>query len=152
MLDEAVMTEDPLSEAEPSSQALQAVHKQWALWTIRKFRFMHPELNMSLYGKDWKHTIYVANGDEESFAALTEFFHNNVRPVTCNISLSQQIPLEGVLVEEVDDYEGELWLNGEPLTVADGNNLLSLAEAALPRVKLTSTTTAIPGNSARLRP
>ena len=132
MLDEAVMTEAPLSEAESASQGLQAVHKQWALWTIRKFRFMHPELNMSLYGKDWKHTIHVANGDDESFTDLTEFFHNNVRPVTCNISLSQQIPLEGVLVEEVDDYEGELWLNGEPLTVADGNNLLSLAESALP--------------------
>ena len=87
---------------------------------------------MTLYGTDWKFTIYLANCDDESFAALSEFFHNSVRPVTCNISLSQKIPPVGVLIEEVDNYEAELWLNGEPLPVAAVNNLLSLAESALP--------------------
>ena len=52
--------------------------------------------------------------------------------MTCNISLSQQIPPVGVLIEEVDNYEAEVWLNGEPLPVAAGNDLLSLAESALP--------------------
>ena len=133
MLDEAAMTQGIIPKAESASKGLQAVHKQWALWTIRKFRFIHPELTMTLYGADWNFTIYVANCDDGSFAALTEFFHNNVRPMTCNISLSRQIPPVGVLIEEVDNYEAELWLNGEPLPVADGNNLLSLAEPALPK-------------------
>ena len=133
MLDEAAMTQGIIPKAESASKGLQAVHKQWALWTIRKFRFIHPELTMTLYGADWKFTIYVANCDDDSFAALTELFHNSVRPMTCNISLSQQIPPVGVLIEEVDNYEAELWLNGEPLPVADGNNLLSLAEPALPK-------------------
>jgi hypothetical protein len=133
MLDEAATTEGPLPKAASTGQGLQAVHKQWALRTISRFRFIHPELTMSLYGTDWKFTIYVANcDDDESFSALTEFFDNNVRPMTCHISLSQTIPPVGVLIEEVDNYEGELWLHGEPLTVAAGNNLLSLAESALP--------------------
>ena len=64
MLDEAAMTQG-IPKAE--SAGLQAVHKQWALWTIRKFRFIHPELTMTLYGADWKFTIYVANCDDDSF-------------------------------------------------------------------------------------
>ena len=87
---------------------------------------------MTLYGTDWAFTIYIANCDNGSFPSLEKFFHNNIRPVTCNISLSQQIPLAAVLIEGADSYEAELWLNGEPITVAAGNNLLSLAESALP--------------------
>ena len=70
---------------------------------------------MTLYGTDWKFTIYVANCDEESFPDLTEFFAESVRPITSDISLTQQIPFVGVLIEEIDNYEAELWLNGEPL-------------------------------------
>ena len=132
MIDEAAMTQGTFPKGESASKGLQAVHKQWALWTIRKFRFIHPELTMTLCGTDWKFTIYVANCDDEPFAASTKFFHNSVRPMTCNISLSQQIPPVSVLIEEVDNYEAELWLNGEPITVAAGNNLLSLAESGLP--------------------
>ena len=132
MIDEAAMTQGTFPKGESASKGLQAVHKQWALWTIRKFRFIHPELTMTLYGADWKFTIYVANCDDESFTSSTKLFHNSVRPMTCNISLSQQIPPVGVLIEEVDNYEAELWLNGEPLTIAAGNNLLSLAESRLP--------------------
>ena len=132
MVDEAALTQGTFPKGGSASKGLQAIHKQWALWTIRKFRFIHPELTMTLYGTNWKFTLYVENCDDESFPALTKFFDESVRPMTCNISLSQQIPPVGVLIEEVDNYEEELWLNGEPLPVAAGNNLLSLAESALP--------------------
>ena len=126
------MTKRSIQKAESTSIGLKAVHKQWALCTIKRFRFIHPELSMTLYGADGRFTIYVANCDDEYFATLTEYFHNSVRPVTCSISLSQQIPAVGALIEEVDNYEAELWLNGEPLPVAACNNLLSLAESELP--------------------
>ena len=132
MIDEAAMNQGTSPKGESASNGLQAVHRQWALCTIRRLRFLHPELTMTLYGTDWKFTIYIANCDDESFPGLTKFFHNSVRPVTCNISLSQEIPPAGILIEEVDNYEAELWLNGEPLTVATGNNVLSLAESGLP--------------------
>ena len=132
MIDEAALTQGTLPNEDSASKGLQAIHKQLALWTIRKFRFIHPELLIMLYGKDWEFTIFVANCDDGSFAALEELFHNNVRPVTCNISLSQHIPPVGAIIEEDDNYEAELWLNGEPLTATECNNLLSLAEPALP--------------------
>ena len=126
------MTQTTFPKGESARKGLQAVHKQWALWTIRKFRFIHPEWIMTLYGTDWKFTIYVANCDDESFAASTKYFNDSVRPATCHVSLSQQIPLVGTLIEEVGNYEAEIWLNGEPLSVAAFNNLMSLAESALP--------------------
>ena len=126
------MTQTTFPKGESARKGLQAVHKQWALWTIRKFRFIHPEWIMTLYGTDWKFTIYVANCDDESFATSTKYFNDSVRPATCHISLSQQIPLVGTLIEEVGNYEAEIWLNGEPLSVAAFNNLMSLAESALP--------------------
>ena len=87
---------------------------------------------MTLYGTVWEFTLYLANCDEDTFLALEKFFGESVRPATCNISLSQQIPPVGALIEEVDNYEAELWLNGEPLPALAVNNLLSLAEPALP--------------------
>ena len=132
MIDESAQTQGTFPKGGSASKGLQAVHKQWALWTIRRFRFIHPELTMTLYGTDWQFTLYVENFDDEPFPALTKNFDDSVRPMTCNISLSQQIPPVGALIEEVDNYEAELWLNGEPLPVAAGNNLLSLAESALP--------------------
>ena len=130
------MTQATFPKGESARKGLQAVHKQWALWTIRKLRFIHPEWIMTLYGTDWKFTIYVANCDDEIFAASTKYFNDSVRPATCHVSLSQQIPLVGTLIEEVGNYESELWLNGEPLSVAAFNNLVSLAESALPDGKI----------------
>ena len=46
--------------------------------------------------------------------------------------MSQEIPPAGAVVEEVDNYEAELWLNGEPLPTSDLHDLLALAESALP--------------------
>ena len=132
MIDEGDLSQGTFPQGESPRKGLQAVHKQWAIWAIRRFRFLHPELTMMLYGADWKFTICLANCDDEHFAALSELFHNTVRPMTCSILLSRQIPSVGMLIEEVDNYEAELWLNGEPLPVVAGNNLLSLAEPALP--------------------
>lgn len=126
------MTQAPCPEGKSASKGLQAVHKQLALWTVRRLRFIRPELTTTLYGTGWKFTIHVANCDDESFPALTGFFDRSVRPATCHISLSQRVPPVGALVEEVDNYEAELWLNGEPLPASAVNNLVSLAEPALP--------------------
>ena len=120
------------STTKPAIGVLQAVHRQWALWTIRRFRFIHPELTMTLYGTAWQFTLYVENCDNERFPALSKVFNHSVRPASCHISLSQQIPSEGVLIDEVDNYEAELWLNGTPLPGYAVNNLISLAGPALP--------------------
>lgn len=116
----------------PELMGLQAIHQQWALYATRKFRFLHPELTITLYRNDWNFTLYVSNCNDEIFPSLAKYFDLNVRPITCNIKLSQQIQQAGVLIEEVDNYEAELWLNGEPLSVLKLNNLLLLAEPALP--------------------
>ncbi len=120
------------SKDESSEQCLQTVHKQWAIWATRRLRFIHPELTLTLYGTDWYFTLHVANCDDGAFPALAEYFDQRVRPVTCNIRLSQQISQVCVPIEETNDYEAELWLNGEPLSTSEFNNLLSLAEPTLP--------------------
>jgi hypothetical protein len=126
------MNEATFPKVGSSEKGLQAVHKQWALWATRRLRFIHPELTLTLYGADWTFTLHVANCDDGAFPALAKYFDQSVRPMTCNIGLSQQVPRIGVLIEEVDDYEAELWLNGEPLSIPDFNNLLSLADPTLP--------------------
>lgn len=113
-------------------QGLQAVHKQWALWATRRLQFIHPELTLTLYATNWNFTLHVENCEDGAFPALAEYFDHSVRPITCNIRLSKQIPSVGVPVEEVENYEAELWLNGEPLPAQAFNNLLSLAEPNLP--------------------
>lgn len=116
----------------PSKAGLRAVHKQWAIATIRKLRLIHPELTLTLYGGDWTFTIHVANCDAAAFPALVTDFDRNIRPASCHIVLSQQPPQVSVRIEEVVDYEAELWLNGEPLSSRDFNILLLLAEPDLP--------------------
>ena len=74
----------------------------------------------------------MANCADGTFPALAEYFDRSVRPVTCNVRLSEQIPRGDVPIEEVDDYKAELWLNGEPLPTPAFNGLLSLAEPNLP--------------------
>lgn len=115
-----------------SEKGLQAVHKQWALWATRRLRFIRPALTLTLYGSDWEFTLHVANCDDSVFPALAEYFDHNVRPATCNIRLSQQVPQAGDPIDEIDDYEAELWLNGEPLSAPNFISLLSLAEPTLP--------------------
>lgn len=120
------------SEASSHEMGLQAVHRQWALWSMRRFRLTHPELIITLYGVDWNFTIHVANCDDESFPNLAEYFDQYVRPMTCNIKLSQHIPSADTLIAETGAYEAELWLNGEPLPAPALNDLLLLAEPRLP--------------------
>lgn len=116
----------------PSKAGLRAVHKQWAIAAIRKLRLIHPELTLTLYGDDWTFTIHLANCDAAAFPALVKDFDRNIRPASCHIVLSQQPPQVSVRIEEVVDYEAELWLNGEPLSSRDFNILLLLAEPDLP--------------------
>lgn len=126
------MNEITFPKIASSENSLLAVHRQWARWATRRLRFIHPELTLMLYGIDWDFTLQVVNCDDATFPALSDYFDNNVRPLTCNIRLSQQIPQGGVRIEEGDDYEAELWLNGEPLSAPAFNCLLSLAAPALP--------------------
>jgi hypothetical protein len=115
-----------------SEQGLKAVHTQWALGVTRKLRLLYPELPFTLYGSDWTFTIHVSNCEPDAFPVMLREFERNIRPATCHIVLSQQAPQAGAPIKEVSDYGAELWLKGEPLSVRDFNNLLSIAEPNLP--------------------
>lgn len=121
-----------MNSLDASESGLKAIHRQWALCATRRFRFTHPELILTLYQLDWAFTLHVANCSESALAVLAEYFDRKIRPMTCNIQLSLHIPEGGIRVKEVDDYEADLWLSGEPLPASIFNILLSLAEPALP--------------------
>ncbi len=107
-------------------------NKQWAIWSAKQLRFIKPTLDLTLYEVGFGYTLHVTGCDHSDFSELAKFFDKEVRPITCNISLSLEIPQHGVLIEDVDEYSSELWLNGELLIARDVNNLLSLAEPGMP--------------------
>jgi hypothetical protein len=111
---------------------LLAVHQQWAIFAMRRLRLARPGLALTLYRIGWEFTLHVANCSEPDFLPLAEYFDQAVRPVTCNIRLSQHQPTIGVLIKDTNDYEAELWLNGQPLSAGELNCLLSLADSTLP--------------------
>lgn len=127
------MNEHEVSNAGSSETSLQAIHRQWALWATRRLRFIHPELTITLYGRGWDFTLHVANCDDATFPDLAKYFDNNIRPITCSIKLSQQVPPVGTPIDDATGYEGELWLNGEPLSAPAFNILLWLADPTLPK-------------------
>jgi len=88
-------------------------------------------LAFTLYGTDLAFTIHAADCDASAFAALAEELRR-IRPAGCGIVLSPQPPPVGVAIEEVIDYEAELWANGEAFSTRDLNRLLLLAEPNLP--------------------
>lgn len=126
------MNESTVQREGSSEAGLKAVHRQWVLVTIRKLRLIYPELTFTLYGAGLTFTIHVANCDTGAFAALVEEFDRNIRPATCHIILTQQTPQVSAPIEEANDYDAELWLNGEPLPVRHFNILLWLAQPNLP--------------------
>jgi hypothetical protein len=120
------------SPSEPANP-LMSVHRQWALYATRQLQLRHPELTLKLYGDgEWTYTLHVMNCSPGAFPALAEYFDHDIRPLTCNIRLSQEIPTEGSRINGVDDYTAELWLRGQPLSAPSLNNLLWLAEPELP--------------------
>jgi hypothetical protein len=123
------MNENSVAPTNP----LMAVHRQWALYATRQFQLRYPELTLKLYGDGaWAYTLHVTNCSPGAFPALAQYFDHDIRPLTCNIRLSQEIPEIGSPIDGVDDYTAELWLRGLPLSVPSFNNLLSLAEPGLP--------------------
>jgi len=116
---------------EPSEQGLQAVHKQWALWATRRFRFSHPELDLALYGAGWDFMLHVRNCKEDAFPALEEYFDLHIRPMTCNIRLSRQAPKLGVQIQPVK-CSGERieWLLVESMAACQPNPIMKYYEAA----------------------
>src|ERR1700678_1709416 len=116
------------SPSEPANP-LMSVHRQWALYATRQLQLRHPELTLKLCGDgEWTYTLHVMNCSPGAFPALAEYFDHDIRPLTCNIRLSQEIPTEGSRINGVDDYTAELWLRGQPLSAPSLNNLLWLAE------------------------
>ncbi|MFD0913891.1 hypothetical protein [Methylophilus luteus] len=122
-----------MSTTDATSGGLQAVHLQWAMRTIKKLRLLHPELQLALYRIHYENIIHIAECEDSKFAELKTWFNKNLKPVTCNIKLSRISPPIENQINEPDDYESDVWLKGEPLSVHDFNVLLSLAEPNLPR-------------------
>jgi hypothetical protein len=129
---EAVMNETIGTNTGTPEGGLPALHRQWALCATRRLRLQHPDLSLSIYGLGTTFLLHVENCDPADFPALVEHFDNSVRPMTCNITLSQNVPQFWAPIEEVDDYEAELWLAGEAQPVPRLNRLLALAEPSLP--------------------
>lgn len=128
----ATMNEEKFPETGSNENASLLLRRQWAYWATMRLRFIHPELTLTLYENDWVFTIHVENYTDGNFLELAEYFERNVRPMTCNIKLSQEVPQIGAQVLEAKDYESELWLNGKPLPAPEFNTLLFLAEPDLP--------------------
>jgi hypothetical protein len=122
-----------MSTAMESKLNLQTVHRQWALVTIRKLRLIHPEFSVTLYGNQFAHTFHVHECEDTAFNELQTWFKSSLKPVTCDIKLSQIAPTDQELIAEPDNYENEIWLNGEPLSARDFNTLMSIAEPDLPK-------------------
>jgi hypothetical protein len=120
------------SRSGSAENSLKAIHRQWAICATRRLRLLRPELRMKLYGAEWAYTLHVVNCPESAFPALAAFFEDEVRPVTCDVRLSPEVPTVGAPIEDTHDYEAELWLQGEPLSAPAHNSLLSLAEPGLP--------------------
>ena len=117
----------------PPSNPLMAVHRQWAIYATRQLQLLRPELALKLYGDgEWAYTLHVTNCSPAAFPTLAEYFDRQIRPMTCNVRLSEVIPSIGTPIEGVDDYTAELWLRGQPLSTPSLNNLLSVAEPGLP--------------------
>ena len=126
------MNEATRAPSGSSEDSLKALHRRWAIAATRRFQLMHPELTLKLYGADWAYTVHVTNCPDSEFAALAEYFHQQIRPTTCDMRLSLMIPTVGEPIETLVDYEAELWLHGEALPTPAFNTLLSLAELRLP--------------------
>lgn len=126
------MNDNGETQSQTSENSLQAIHRQWAIYATRRFQLLHPELRLQLFGAGWTYTLHVGNCSEGTFPALADYFYNQVRPITCDIRLSLEIPATAKPIESNSDYEAELWLQGEPLPAPTVNTLMSLAEADLP--------------------
>jgi hypothetical protein len=126
------MSANPSTTPPPARENLLTVHRQWSRWTLRRLRFNRPDLTLTLHQRDWKFTIQVDGCDPSGFQELSDFFGGRVRPATCDIDLSLEAPENAVVVAVDDDYEAELWINGEVIPTTQVNTLLGLAELNMP--------------------
>ena len=75
---------------EPVSQpTLMALHKQWALSTIRRLRLLYPELQFALYEAGWSFIIQVPDSEQSRLADLQQIFETQIRPISCDVRLSR---------------------------------------------------------------
>ena len=122
------------TQSEPESP-LRTLHQQWALGATRKLELIHPALNLTLYRIDWRFIVHVDSCTEEVFRSAGQDLED-VRPATCDLTLSRQVPPSATLIPRHSEYSAEVWLSGAALPVPLLNNLLSLAEPHLPEGRL----------------
>jgi hypothetical protein len=116
----------------PQQGTLEALHRQHAIWTIKRFRFLHPDLTSVLYKSDGWFIVHVSALGELKFPELQKVFDSEIRPAGSPIRLSEAAPQAGVPVEEETSYGAELWLNGVPLPAWLVNKLLGVAAPDVP--------------------
>ncbi len=114
---------------------LASVHKAWAIWTARKIRLRYPKLSVRIYKNGYKF-LFQIDGSAAQYLELSKIFDDELRPLTCDISLTNAPPENYEVVLETNDYESELWLNGHPLSVLDLNKSLFLAVNNFPHGSL----------------
>jgi hypothetical protein len=118
---------------EPVSQpALLALHKQWAQSTTRRARLFYPEFHFALFESGWSFVIQVSDCEQSRLADLQQIFERQIKPVSCDVRLSGTVPEGFVPVAETNDFDAELWLSGEPLTVLAVNSVLAIAVPGMP--------------------
>lgn len=107
------------------------VSRGWARWTARAFRIRYPQYETYLYENAGRYFLY-SNVPEEELAVIQKIVHEQIRPMTCPLGLVNLVPVDGVLLDDTQSYEKELWLNDAPLSVPDLNRLLGLVDPTLP--------------------
>jgi hypothetical protein len=111
---------------------LEELHRQWAIWSTKKLRFLYPELTAVLYKTDGRFIVHVSCTTEVGFPKLQDIFDKEIRPAASPIHLSETAPEAGARVEEETSYGAELWLNGVPLPAPLVNKLLAVAAPDVP--------------------
>jgi hypothetical protein len=121
---------------EPATlKTLHDLHRQYAIWSAQKLRYLYPDVTAVLYETDEWFIVQVSGNEGLPFAELERVFSNEVRPAASPIRLSQTASAAGIPVEEAS-YEAELWLNGVPLPSPLLNKLLGVAAPNVPNGSL----------------
>ncbi len=76
--------------------------------------------------------VLVAKGECDDFTEMAKVFNHEIRPATCAIRLVETLPVGLIPVDESQQYVEECWLQGDPLSGPEINQLLFLTAAGLP--------------------
>ncbi len=104
------------------------IHTGWARWTISSLRLKYPGIEAKLYKTPDRFHIVIEN---LPLSLTDEVFNSEIRPATCDIALSTNVPANSSIIEDYE-YGQELWLTGQPVSVPTLNQLLMLASKDVP--------------------